>query len=377
MGSLIVAPMSISRLCSAVMGSRFARRGRGFAARRLGALLAGAVGLFPTARAADSTAPLIEDVKIEWGSLTLYSENDFYFAGTDRRYTNGFKATVLARNVRQFDQPFIWKPVREAARLLGSLVPQHEQPQLAVSLGQNIYTPEDIHTPVPQLQDRPYAGWLYCEAAFQAYRPGAIEVLDTASFELGVVGPWALGRTIQNGWHQMFGLRPAEGWANQIHNEICPNVILERKWRWRHRDGEAAGWNTDFIPHLGGSAGTAFTYLSFGGTVRVGYNLPDDFGSNLIRPTGHATADTRPGFNAHVFAQVDGRVVARDITLDGNTWRGSPSIPKEPLVGDFVVGLSAGLRRWQLTYAQAYRAKEFRGQADAQVFGSVSLAFYY
>ncbi|MCC5022091.1 MAG: lipid A deacylase LpxR family protein [Candidatus Synoicihabitans palmerolidicus] len=165
---------------------------------------------------AEDPSPVKSDTKVHWGSLTVYSENDFYFAGTDRRYTNGFKATALARNVRQFDQSFVPRPIRAAARTLGSLVPKHDTPQLAVSFGQNIYTPENIHPATPDLTDRPYAAWLYSGVTFQAYRHGEIELRDSASLELGVVGPWALGREIQNSWHEVFDILTAQGWSRQL-----------------------------------------------------------------------------------------------------------------------------------------------------------------
>ena len=39
--------------------------------------------------------------------------------------------------------------------------------RVAISAGQNIYTPEDTFTPYPIYDDRPYAAWLYASFALQ------------------------------------------------------------------------------------------------------------------------------------------------------------------------------------------------------------------
>ncbi len=131
------------------------------------------------------------------------------------------------------------------------------------------------------------------------------------------------------------------------------------------------------IPHAGFSLGNVSTYANTGFEVRSGYRLPADFGSNLIRPSGDSNATARAPFNIFLFAAVDGRAVARDITLDGNTFEDSPSVDKKPLVADLFAGMGMGTKHWQLTYSQAYRTKEFYAQTDRSVFGSISVSFFY
>ena len=73
----------------------------------------------------------------------------------------------------------------------------------------------------------------------------------------------------------------------------------------------------------------------------------------------------------------DGRAVARDITLDGNTFRDSHSIPKESFVLDYSLGIGLGGTGWQLTYSQASRSQEFKGQDGWQNFGSLSFSWFF
>jgi hypothetical protein len=330
------------------------------------------------------TTATLPPEQLRFGSVTLYSENDKYFAGTDQHYTNGFKLSALSADLTNFTSDPVPRLVQDVARALDRLVPPGHDCKLGLALGQNLYTPANITTTSPQPADRPYAAWLYTSAAFQVYQPPrvfasgwrAIAQLDTLEVSTGLVGPGALGRQVQNNVHSLLGLAHANGWPNQIHNELGLVLALERKWRIataRARDD----WGADFIPHLGATAGNIFAFANAGAEVRAGWRLPADFGTDLIRPSGESNSQRRPEWSAFAFAATDGRAVARDVTLDGNTFRASPHVDKKPFVGDVLGGLALGTRRWQFTYSEALRTKEFKAQIKASVFGSISATLYY
>ncbi|CAM2892121.1 lipid A deacylase LpxR family protein [Rariglobus hedericola] len=344
-------------------------------------LLAALSALVARAAAPDETVTVpVTHEPLRFGSFTLYTENDKYFAGTDEHYTNGLKFSVLSTDLRSFTDDSVPKPIRGLSRLLGGLITDDLPYKLGLSFGQNIYTPEDTQIATYQPNDRPYAAWLYLGVAFQVYHPpaevGGRARLDVFEVTGGMVGPSALGPEFQNNFHNLIGVETANGWDNQIHDEPGLNLVYERKYRWSTADARS-GWGADFIPHAGLSLGNVFTYANAGFEVRAGYALPADFGSNLIRPSGDSNSLRRPPFNIFVFAASDGRAVARDITLDGNSFRDSASVDKKNFVADLYAGLGIGTTRWQFTYAQAYRTIEFRGQDDRSVFGSISVAFFY
>jgi hypothetical protein len=79
----------------------------------------------------------------------------------------------------------------------------------------------------------------------------------------------------------------------------------------------------------------------------------------------------------HVFAAVNGRAVARDIFLDGNTFSHSYSIAKNNFVADLVIGASISYRRFKFAYSHVLRTKEFKGQSGVQKFGSVTISYTY
>ncbi len=344
-------------------------------------------GLLPALSAAPaqpsaSSSPAVDVDPLEslrFGSVSLYSENDKYFAGTDRNYSNGFKLSFLSTDIRGFENTRLPFPVSWAREVADRVLDEKAEAKIGLSIGQNMYTPTDVLTPDYIPDDRPYAAWLYLGAAFHNYRPagesGSGARLDVFEINLGVVGPSALGREVQDIVHDFIDVDRSEGWDNQIHDEPGLNLIYERKWRFSSEHARTA-WGLDLMPHAGVSLGNVFTYANAGVEIRAGYALPADFGTSLIRPSGDSNS-SRPRFTFFLFLSADGRAVARDITLDGNTFRDSPSIDKKAFVYDIMGGFGIGMRRAQLTYTQARRSPEFDGQDDPQDFGSIAVSVFF
>ena len=336
---------------------------------------------------AEEPASLPASHRPKWSDLFRSSavgfvtENDKYFAGTDRHYTNGLKLSFLGET-RVDESPALVRKIAEYVPTLNSRTAQEQTYKVGVSLGQNIYTPADTDTAAPILTDRPYAGWLYGALTFQAQSDDA-RLLRVVELSLGMVGRAALGRQAQNTVHDILGLEHANGWANQLHNE--PGLVLS--WERRYRVGKIAlplpGLESDLIARGGVSLGNVRTNAAAGLEARVGWRLPADFGADLIRPAG-GSAVSAHGFSGYFFGSAESRAVARDIFLDGNTWQDSQSVAKRPVVADLNLGLvlrlpfpGPRLKGLQVTYTENYRTKEFYGQLQRDVFGSIGLTFLY
>lgn len=339
------------------------------------------LALLPAVCAIASDNPPLAEAKMHFGSLTVYMENDKFFAGSDKHYTNGFKLTALSRNLSP--------ELREApawANTIADWLPTERVNKtaqaddgtdaigrkLGFSIGQNIYTPEDIVTTALVPDDRPYAAWLYGSLAVHLQTERRLDVFEVS---LGIVGESALGREIQNGWHKIIGVDEVLGWDNQLFDE--PGIIIAYEQRRRFVTGDASrGWGADLIPHAGVSLGNVATYANAGAQVRFGWRLPSDFGHALIRPGGdsstHASVDLA-GWAIHGFAGFDARLSAWNIFLDGNSWKDSHSVDKREVSVDFFGGLSLRFGRFQCNYTQVYRSKEFYGQDKRDVFGSLTL----
>lgn len=346
-------------------------------------MLAVPVRAQPTA-AVETAAP--EERPASWQddwTLSLYLENDL-FTRTDQDYTHGTKLTWLSPNLHDtFNDtrriPGWLKPIVQRLPFVNN---PGVQKNLSFSFGQNIYTPSDISVRELIPNDRPYAGWLYLGVAFHNRTE---RWSDTLELSLGVVGPWALGGETQNAVHRLRNFDEAQGWEHQIKNEPALNLIWERKVRLA-RWGDYDGFGADLIGHGGSALGNVYIYGNGGGTARFGWNLPEDYGSALIRFAGSTNGPAGPNdirtrsdvfpFGLHAFLTVDGRLMLRDITLDGNTFRSSHSVEREWMVGDVSVGAAMILDRWKLSYAVTHRTRTFE-KGDAHEFGSINLSLTY
>lgn len=312
-------------------------------------------------------------------TLILIEENDF-FGGTDEHYTNGIKLSWVSGDLLGYAQderlPDFVLPYLE---LLPFVNEPGQQYNVGLSLGQNMYTPRNTDATDYQPDDRPYAGWTYFSLALHAKTARQLDSFETT---LGIVGPSARAGETQNNYHAVMGFERAHGWKHQLHDEPGLMLSWQRTLRAARVDiGRDVAW--DLLPRYGATAGNVLTQASLGFETRLGLNLPWDFGTSLITPGGGVSAPADPGdprlrrdtsFGLHLFAGAEGRAVARNIFLDGNTWEHSPSVTKKNFVADLSAGIGLVLGATKLTYTHVYRTEEYDGQKGPQMFGSVSLA---
>jgi len=310
--------------------------------------------------------------------ITLQSENDLFAraANSDRHYTNGVQASWLS--APRDDLPG-WTRFFTSTPFALTHEPITEQStRVGVSLGQAIFTPDNTDTRARIPTDRPYAAWLHATFSLQSVRSTASGAAwqDQWKLDLGVVGPAALGRQVQNRWHKLINAAEPQGWGNQLPNEPGLNVSVERAWRSRtFATPEMLGFQTDFIPYGVVALGNVQTYAAAGGTFRLGYRLPDDFGPPRVYPGigGSEWFRAQSAWSGYLFVGAEGRAVARDIFLDGSTFRDSMSVQKRHFVSDVKLGgvLLAG--NYRLSYTHVFRSKEFHGQPKADQFGAFTL----
>ena len=206
------------------------------------------------------------------------------------------------------------------------------------------------------------------------------ESLNTFELTVGIVGPSAYGEDIQNSVHEYADVSTAKGWDNQLRDE--PGILLSWQQSLKMSTFDYGGAQFDFIPNYGITLGNVFTYANLGGEARFGFNVPDDFGTSLIRPGSNLSSPLKPpekssDFGVHVFVGAEGRAVLQNIFLDGNTWKDSHSVDKKHFVADMYAGLAFTWRRFRLAYTHAFRTPEFDNQDDGQQFGSINLSYSF
>lgn len=322
------------------------------------------------------------DQPVPW-TLNVYFENDL-FGETDQNYTNGVRISWVSPDTNKLaSEPLYpdWlQDLNKQLRFFNRIDDELEH-NVVLSLGQLMYTASSTERYDLVVDERPYAGYLYGGIA---YHTRSDKQLDIVELNIGIVGPDALAHETQDFIHDLRGFEKYNGWDNQLRNELGLQLIYEHKEKIFK--GNVVGTiHHDFIAHGGASLGNVATYLNFGGEYRIGWQLPDDFGTSAVRTGGDNATPGRHDYrrlspnglfhSLHAFFSMDGRLVAQDIFLDGNTFRDSHSVDKESTVADFSLGLSFITGRWKVSFAHVFRTREFKQQPHHHKYGSLSLSY--
>lgn len=307
--------------------------------------------------------------------FSVIEENDSILFDSDKYYSQGLEFAYLGPDVAADSA---WMAPFNALANLGpfdATDAAEVSRRYEVLLGQSLFTPEDTARNDPDPDDRPYAGWFY--GGVGLLQDTDRRRLDHLELLVGVIGPAAFGEKTQNDWHQFIGVDKSRGWDEQLHNE--PGLMLSYERKWRLLQPLGGGLGIDAIPELGITVGNVMDYVQAGGMIRFGKNLQADYGPARIRPglsgTPYFNSDYLDGlFGFYFFIGAQGRAIARNLFLDGNTFRDSRHVNSEALVGDLSGGLSMFWGEAVKVDAVAtYRSEEFEGQGDPTGFTGINV----
>ena len=337
--------------------------------------------------------PLAADEVEKTKFIQATFENDLFFH-TDRYYSDGFQ---VMWGERRGEANFLSRPLDRL--LCPNACTDGRRVLYSQKVGQLIYTPADISIAAPQPNDRPWGAFLYygVESLFVDADP---TITRSIGYQVGMVGPAALGEQVQNGIHHIFDSQQAEGWGNQLDNEpgiVATYLIEKRMLRARHAFADSAIWMS-----AGGGLGNVATFGAAGTKMAFGRNLPLQINPSQIGPKslplteqaamssdGSARYGSCLGVLSacYAFVGIDARLVAHNIFLDGNTFQGNNgNVERTPFVYDLVAGFRVAfggqsfMDGWYLTFTQIRRSSEFSsptGDGAVQRFGSITLGREY
>lgn len=286
-------------------------------------------------------------------------ENDAYGQpSTDRFFTHG---TRFALRHGSSDTPFwhdalAWVPLLPADAKLS-----HE-----TGLMQLIFTPSVINGLEVAPGDRPYAGLLAGTMAVTATAPDGRRQ-DQISLTLGIIGPASLAGPTQKLVHRVRDLQKPLGWATQLGTEPAVNLAWRRSWRF-------AAPMASFSPHVGAAIGNLYDYAAVGATVQLGAGLDEQRGAALEPFSGGIAALPKTNrLLVNINFGVEGRAVARNLFLDGNSFTNGRGVDKQTLVGDAFAGVSMRWQGLRLSLRHVWRSKEYHGQPGIQRFAAITL----
>nr|WP_242010088.1 lipid A deacylase LpxR family protein [Acetobacter conturbans] len=303
------------------------------------------------------------------GTWTLQGENDAVSTlnGTsDQYYTSGLRFNWTS-GTDELPAPI--------ATINRAILGKGMQ-RISLGLQQMIFTPSNTQAATPSPRDRPYAGVLL----------GTINLINDTDLsrsvfgiQLGVMGPDALARQLQNGFHGAIGDTSNKGWQHQLANQPIFQVQMGRTWRLPLGTiGGANGLSFDMLPTAAARIGDYRIAGTIGDTIRFGQGLDSDFGVPTIGSGTDGTdayKETRT-VPWYFFGGVTGDAVAYDATLEGNTLRSnSPHVNKKWDVGEIHAGLAVMFYGVRLSYSQVWQTQEFTAARSGLFnYGSVALS---
>lgn len=245
------------------------------------------------------------------------------------------------------------------------------------SFGQEINTPADQNSQHPAATDLPYSAFLYVSRG-KGYLFPRQQAMASVECKVGVIGPLALGREIQNGFHHLIGSAAYKGWDTQMPNELAFSLEAEVRRRFYIDAPEVHHW--DVIAHAGMELGNVRTGFLAGAQLRFGL-LDDSWGHGFLRQST-AWVDTigagapREGW-WWLFAGVSAEVMPHVYMTDGTAFTASQSVESRPIVLQGELGISLRMGAGALSFAIAHRTKDFETQDGSHAFGSFRYSYIF
>ncbi len=302
--------------------------------------------------------------------ISVVVENDLFAEQSpDRHYSNGFQASYLWGLE---DEP-------DWAKKFADLFPPFTDAldvRFEASIGQKMFTPDNLSVATPPAGARPYAGLLY--ATLGMVTESDEQTLDQLQVLIGVVGPSSGADVTQRAVHRGIGAAVPQGWETQIPDQFAWQL------RWSRSDIIATyrfdnEFELELSPNIGVTLGNLNTDVSVGASVRFGPSLPREYGVARVYPSmpGSGFFEPRRQAGWYVFAGATQRYVAASLVLDERNALGN-RVDKENWVSDAQLGYAFYWDRFQFAYTQVWRSREFRQQDnDWDSFGALSIAIRY
>ena len=298
--------------------------------------------------------------------IGIQTDNDSYLGqGSDRYYTDG-----------------IYIYFRHALKVKGGDSTKLLNKVLGIETGQKIYNPQSGSVffrgaDQPDLVDRPFAGYLYAGATLNFLYKDESNLKVGA--QLGIIGPGAFGKEVQDYVHDNFGFYHPTGWQFQIRNEVQLNLSAEyNKLLTR------GSWiDVSLASYL--NLGNGFSGLGVGPLVRMG-SFNQLFNSVSTQSTAIRNQTVTPLHAHEIFFYYKPlfNYVAYDATIQGGLFNkhddpNSQEITrdKEPFIFSNQLGVAFTTGRFVIDAAAIFHTKEVKEMVRSEQWGSVTALYRF
>jgi len=241
----------------------------------------------------------------EKSTFSFSIDNDGIF-GVDQDYTNGLFLSYTTGAITPYP---IFAPLSLSFWGGASL------DKFEFVLGHKMYTPSDIESTTPMVNDRPYAGYLHTEFNYISLHP---QQAQRFNLTLGVTGDKALSEDAQKIVHSITKSDEPNGWAYQVDDSFAASVgYLSHFNLIRQRSIANTDWEISNISEI--NAGNFRSDISTGLMFRWGADLGGNMGAANIDNENPFRAGMLGGSQGgwFIFTGIEARYRFNDITVEG------------------------------------------------------------
>ena len=292
--------------------------------------------------------------------IGIQTDNDSYLLqGSDKYYTDGI---------------FIY--FRHAMHVKGGDSSKLQNKLLGFETGQKIFNPQSGSIFVngkdqPSLVDRPFAGYLYIGSTLNLLYKNESNLKLSA--QLGIIGPSAFGKQVQDFVHDNFGFYHPSGWEYQVDNNVVLNLSAE------YNKLIARGQYIDVSLASYANMGNGFSGAGAGPLVRLG-SFNQLFHSVSTQSTAIQNDNVAPLHNNEIFFYYKPQFnyVAYDATIQGGlfTNRSANSqeitLTKEPFIFSQQVGVAFTTRRFTFDINAIFHTIDVKQMESSHQWASVT-----
>lgn len=296
-----------------------------------------------------------------WGQkpaeIGLITDNDLYSSPiNDQYYTAGLE--IFYRYLGNSQNEKVAKKITE------------------FRVGQYIYNPQSVRANEINVNDRPFAGYLFAEAGINTFYND--ESVFKLTFQGGVVGPEAGAEAVQRGLHQMIGYPTVRGWQHQITTTIAVQAAAfysKKVFAERYKE------KVDF--HVQGeiNLGTIWNTANIGVMSRISFKRPLQtmYNSSLhgavLNHNKEAYKEQREFF---LYINPMVQYMQYDATIQGSHFNNTSPVtfPLIPFRFNAEIGLKYRYNNWNYSYSVIYRGKELSNNViTAFYYGSIQISY--
>lgn len=244
-------------------------------------------------------------------------------------------------------------------------------------IGQYIYNPQSVRAADINVNDRPFAGYLFAEAGFTRF-PSANQLFKY-TFQAGVLGPESGAEQVQRGLHQLVGYPTVRGWEYQITTTLGLQAeafySVRVKPNWRSEPDDAPKWDFHLQGHL--NLGTIWTSATVGGLARISLKGPLESISNSVMyhaALGHDRDELFLYFNPQL------QYMNYDATILGSHFNDDSPVtfPLIELRFNAELGIRYRRNNWNYSYSVNYRGKELSNNViTGFYYGSIMVGYFF